>query len=344
VTLNAAWVSGGSAFLVSDTSSTSRRPAREEVTSLGQWQARPDGFAVEEVAAKVVPLGTHAALALCGDGSAGAAFASSVRGRLARGTDLDDALLAAGHSLHHQSPPSGAFVATVARWSDEPTILQYRSETLELRDITAGAPVVEGSLRGALLEEVKGHLGGLPGPVTHGQVTLAAALAVLQGFAASEDLVSQSVAGVFYGLRIAADGVHWQPHVIYVLYDPLTLGSQPFQLVSASVLDDVCVVGSSFSKQVRCLVHPGHEQERAAWMQRWASELSTEAALRRARLIAFIATTSRAITILNNDGQHLRPEYDGALDLRVSPALARHLRASPVSSERFAFSLGVPDE
>src|SRR6266700_1344411 len=172
VTLNIGWISGDSAFLVSDTSATSRRDPRHPLTSLGQPQGRSDGLAVEEIAAKVVPFGTHAAAALCGDARGGTAFVRDVLRRLSVGVSLDQALLSAGHSLRHQKPAFGAFVVTVARWDDGPKILQYRSDSLELVDVSSVGVVVEGSLRAPLVDAVRERILGLPGPAIHAQVVL----------------------------------------------------------------------------------------------------------------------------------------------------------------------------
>ena len=344
VTLNLAWISGGSVFLVSDTAATARGAARSPTTSIGQAQQRPDGYAVEESAAKVVPFGTHAAAALCGDASAGMTFALSVLQRIERGVPLDEAMLLAGHSMHQQEPPYGRFVVTIARWDCGPKIIRYDSQTLKLVDASDMPMVIEGSLRAELKSRVREKVRRLPGPPTDGQAVLAAALAVLQGLGASEDLVSDSVAGIFYGLRIDSEGLHWQPNILYVFYnnDGPAPDEPPMNLVGSRVLDGVLTVGSSLNQQVRCFVYPGNKVDAEAWMERWQGSLNARAALLDSRLIAFVRVTGGSVFLIKNDGEHFRHEYDaGQLVLGTSPALEARLRWKPTEERPFSFGLGL---
>jgi hypothetical protein len=342
--LNLGWISEGSAFLISDTSATWKGAAHRPLSSLGQNQQRPDGFAVEESVAKLVPLGTHAVAALCGDARGATLLARDVLRRLDRGTSLHTAILQSGHSLHHHEPPLGGFSILVAEWDSGPRLLRYDSRDLELADITNHGVVFQGSLGKPVEERIRKEIEGLPKAPVHSQVVLGAALAILQGIAASEDLVRDSVAGIFYGLQIDADGVHWQPNMLYVFHqkDRAPQDDLPLHIVGCRILDGLCTVGSSLNREVSIFVPAGDTTDRSAWMSRWRDSLGTEAALQTSRLIAFIQVTGGSVVVLPNDQQHFRYVYDDGLQFAFSRELDRRLRWKPTADRPCSYSLGLP--
>jgi hypothetical protein len=344
MTLNAAWIRGDNAFLVADTSATTRGiEPRSSMTSLGQAQKHTDGSAVEEIAAKVVQLGPHAAATLCGDARGAIAFVRSLRSRLERdGASLRDACRAAGHSLMHDAPPPGRFVVTLAAWDGGPRLHQYHSSVGELTEVNEDV-VVEGSLRRSRVGEVLGRIGGLPGPAIHPQVVLSAALACLNGMAASEDLVADFVAGAFYGLTIGPAGVAWQPNLLYVFYhnDGRSFDEMPMQIVSTRILDGVYVVGSSLSNSIKCLVDPVREVDPGSWMDRNADRLASAVAMRESRLVVFVRATGASVAIIDNDGTHFVWEHADGLKFRMSPELANRLRWRPTGPKDKNLSLGI---
>jgi len=344
VTLNLGWIGEGSVFLVSDTAATRKGAAQRPLTSLGQNQQRPDGVAVEESVAKLVPLGPHAVAALCGDARGATLLVRDVLRRLGQGTSLHTAILQSGHSLHHHEPPLGGFSILVAEWDSGPRLLRYDSRDLELADITNHGVVFQGSLGKPVEARIRKEIEGLPKAPIHSQVVLGVALAILQGIAASEDLVRDSVAGIFYGLQIDADGVHWQPNMLYVFHqkDQEALDHLPLNIVGCRILGGLCTVGSSLNREVSIFVPAGDTTDRSAWMSRWQDSLGTEAALQTSRLIAFIRVTGGSVVVLHNDQQHFRYSYENGLLLAFSPELERRLRWSPTEDRPYFYSLGLP--
>jgi hypothetical protein len=344
VTLNLGWIGEGSVFLVSDTSATRKGVAQQPLSSLGQNQQRPDGVAVEESVAKLVPLGSHAVAALCGDARGATLLVRDVLRRLGRGTSLHGAILESGHSLYHHHPPFGGFSILVAEWDSGPRLLRYDSQNLALANVTDHGVVFQGSLGKQVVDRIRKEIEGLPKPPVHGQVVLGAALAILQGIAASEDLVRDSVAGIFYGLQIDADGVHWQPNMLYVFHqkDRAPQDDLPLHIVGCRILDGLCTVGSSLNRAVNIFVPAGDTTDRSAWMTRWQDSLGTEAALQMSKLIAFIRVTGGSVVILPNDQQHFRYVYDDGLQFAFSPELDRRLRWKPTADRPCSYSLGLP--
>jgi hypothetical protein len=344
MTLNAAWIRGDNVFLVADTSATTPGlTPRSSTTSLGQPQTHPNGSAVEEIAGKLVQLGSHAAAALCGDARGAIAFVRSVRQRLDRDPiSLGEACRAAGHSLMHEVPPFGDFVVTLASWDDGPGLQQYRSARGEMTEVQAGA-IVEGSLRPSRVDEVLRQIEGLPGPAIHPQVVLAASLACLNGMSASEDLVADFVAGAFYGLTIGPAGVVWQPNLLYVFYqnDGRSFDEVPMHIVSTRILDGVYVTGSSLSNSVRCLVDPVREVDPGSWMDRNGDRLDSAAAMQESRLVVFVRATGASVVIVDNDGSHFAWEHDDGLQFAMSPELSNRLRWRPGTPGEQKLSLGV---
>ncbi|HEY0715055.1 MAG TPA: hypothetical protein VGF45_20405 [Polyangia bacterium] len=340
MTLNAGWIYGGGAFLISDTSVTSARPPIDVQSSLGQLQLRDDGFVVEEAGAKLVPLGTHAAAALSGDAAGAVAFVLDAQQRLARGDALDKALVDAASSLRHTQPPFPRYVVLVAVWDARPRLLRLDSDDGSL--VEPDDVAIEGSLNDATAEGVVRRIGGLPQVNREGH--LVAALAFLQNLAASEDLVSQSVAGVFYGLAVDESGVHWAPSTTYLFFHNQAdaLSKNGFGKVSYRVLDGVCTVGSSYTGNVKCLVPPGTDVRRNEWEAKWGETLNGRRSFEMSKVVVLVRSAGNSIVVLKNDGKHLAADYsDDKPGFRMSPALIERLEWSPTPARPFWFSLGI---
>jgi hypothetical protein len=77
-------------------------------------------------------------------------------------------------------------------------------------------------------------------------------------------------------------------------------------------------------------------------MERWGPSLNTQAALRESQLVAFVRVTGNSVLLIDNDGKHFRPEYDGSLSIGMSPQLEARLRWKPTEDQPWFFSLGIP--
>jgi hypothetical protein len=345
MTLNLGWVSESAVYLVADTSRTVQGPSNIGITSLGQRCQRDDGLAVEDVAAKLVPLGNHAAAALCGDAAGATALVTKALKSIKLGVPVREALVQAGHSVHLATPPFGNIFVLVAIWDSGPRLLIYDSRSLDLTDASHSGPITVGSLRQEFQEGIKAAVRRLPRPGPPREYALAPALAVLHSLAASENLIEDKVGGVFYGLQIDADGLHWQPSLLYAFHDdrPDVGTAPPWNIVNCRILDGVCTVGSSLTRQVRCLVPSGIRADRVSWMSRWEASLGTKAALEACRAVAFIRTLGGSVVLLPNDGAHFRWFYDNDdLNFAFSPELDSRLRWRPSPDRPYSYSLGLP--
>ena len=345
MTLNLGWISESAVCLVTDTLVTKPGPSQRGMTSLGQTTQRDDGLAVEEAAAKLVPLGPHAAAALCGDAAGAIALVTTALNSIKYGTPVWDAILRAGHSVHQNQPPFGDFSLLVAMWDSGPKLLLYESRTLALADVSDNSPVTRGSLRAELQDRIRREIQGTPKLNRAREYALAPALAILQSLAASENLIEDMVGGIFYGLQINADGLHWQPSLLYVFHQDVddAATAPPWNIVNCRILDGVCTVGSSLARQVRCFVPPGGYTDRSAWMSRWEESLGTAAALDTCRAVAFIRVLGGSVVLLPNDGTHFGHYWDDkGLCFAISPELQARLGWRPTAEQPHNYSLGLP--
>jgi hypothetical protein len=149
--------------------------------------------------------------------------------------------------------------------------------------------------------------------------------AVVQSYGIHDNLIDRNVGGIIFGLRVQAGGLFWQDDTNYVLYDP------PFAnvaYVSAFVRDNVLVVSSSLTNDVRALAHSTSTPSFQVWLSSWETYIKTHLNSDQYRYWVFLSTLGKVITILRREDLNRKSRYfsldatgDGKFIIGISPEL-----------------------
>jgi hypothetical protein len=217
------WQDGADAFLVANTAVTRRGPARWGPSGFGEVPLAKQ-LVVEEGAIKLLELPRGVVAGVAGDARTALEFVRILE------RDL------------HQTPRSLTdLVEEVAAIFDQHArfeiLLAHREcGATALLHVTNRKPYVTACDRGVqiigsmapakrsavetMVERIRAH--GLPPAARH-----AAVLVFLQAGGITEYLFEQGIGGTFFGVRRSAEGVEWQPDVVYFVYPPTTFGHAP---------------------------------------------------------------------------------------------------------------------
>jgi hypothetical protein len=150
-------------------------------------------------------------------------------------------------------------------------------------------------------------------------------LAVVQSYGVHDNLIDMNVGGVIFGLRVHAGSLTWQDDTNYVLYDPSFNNSA---YISVFVRDDVLVVGSSSTDDVRVLAHSVSMPCSQVWLDSWETCIKTHLSSDQYRYCVFLSTFAKIITVLRREAFDQESRYlrlhttkDGKFTIGMSPEL-----------------------
>jgi hypothetical protein len=145
-----------------------------------------------------------------------------------------------------------------------------------------------------------------------------------------DNLIEQNIGGLIFGLRTHAGQTTWQEDTNYVLYDPQV---RSLIWVSAFVRDNVVVLSSSQTNDIRCLAHSVSTPSIQAWTDKWLCHAKSHLETDLYRYWVFISMVGKAITVLRRDNFDVESSYvslskisDGKFDIGISEELLSLLK------------------
>jgi hypothetical protein len=251
MTYIAGWKVGGSAYLMGDMAWTGG-PRGYETSSFGQKRGQFQGRGVEEAALKVVPIAPGVALAFAGN----VALAENISRFIVDNYDASATaaqIFAAVQNSNGPFDPRAAVEILLARAPvGAPPTLTYWSS---VKGIIAQESVFEDT--GSLDPGVKGHARKVFATFrgcTEEEHLLARITGSMQIYGLHNDLMSQGVGGMIWGLRVSQGKTMWQEDTAYVVYEDI--GIRDSQFIFGAMRNDIYMVYSSFTKELRYFGHP----------------------------------------------------------------------------------------
>ena len=323
MTLNVMWSDPECSYLIVDSARTHSEPPQFENSLLGQAQRRSgDSLTVEEGVQKIVPLAPDVAVGLCGS----EIDVLAVGARLRNTFRYQDG---AGFLAHLQALPESATVeVSLAIAGGDPAFMAICHPKRELFEVHRTHMHATGSLTGEprrfLFQGIERFLLG-PTPPFHPEMRLVVGLAFAMTMSVQYSLTDQGVGGAFFGARLDETAFHWQPDIVYVLYDPTSFDGLP-TVVRPDAPVDFSKVKNSDSRvdQIACLVRADSclalstigKRGVAAWssilvddvreLERRLPESLPRSPFTGPGYFAFIPKVGGAVVVVANDGQHLQ--------------------------------------
>ncbi len=341
MTYCAGWKYSNSVYLFADTAVTKNSPPTTTHSSFGELHAQVRGEHVEESLLKIVPLSDGTAVAFAGDVQLAtsiieflcenlAANANSLRvllslvttslGPFSRDREVE-LLLATSNSLGESQ---------LLYWNTVSGLDTAGSDYYQIGSLT--------SYHSALTPQVLSLL--VTGNLAPDRL-LSVLTAVVQSYGVHDNLIEQNIGGLIFGLRTHAGHIMWQEDTNFVLYDPQVMS--PIW-VSAFVRDNVVVLNSSQTNDIRCLAHSVSTPSIQAWLDKWKGHIKNHLETDRYRYWVFICTLGKVITVLRRDNLDQESRYvtlrkigDEKFDIGISEELMSLLK-QPLT-DRLAGSL-----
>lgn len=337
MTYCAGWKYSNSVYLFADTAATKNSPPNTTHSSFGELHAQVRGEHVEESLLKIVALSNGIAIAFAGDVQLATNIIEFLSENLEANTsDLRPLLSSVTTSLGPFSKDPGVELLLAA--SDpigEPQLLYWNTasglDTSESDCYQIGSLT---SYHSALTPQVLSLLAR--GNLAPDRL-LSVLTAVVQSYGVHDNLIEQNIGGLIFGLRTHAGQTVWQEDTNYVLYDPQVKG--PIW-VSAFVRDNVVVLNSSQTNDIRCLAHSVSTASIETWIDKWHGHVKSHLETDRYRYWVFISMLGKVITVLRRDNLDGKSRYvslrkigDGKFDMGISEELMFLLKAPLVDRQ-----------
>lgn len=338
------WTAHGAAFLVADSVAT-RAPGRGRAaeSSFGERHVQNRVVRIEQEALKISSL-PFGGITFAGSAGLGLELARISRDA-ARGGEAPDAAFRSGFASL-QPIKSGTTLKAMIAWHDK-VIPHLMWSDDEGRTFNRGELVQFGSIDAAFKDLTGRVIAAVTGRDIGAPALLAGAMALIQSYGISHGLIETGVGGQINGAWIDADGEHWQPDMIYVLYDSADL-SRSMTCISSIVRDSVAVVGSSVTRDTRCFATELSKEELEAWKARWLPEVLNQCAKGKADYVCFMDRRHWRVVLVEQlgarDSQFMKftPSAPGSraapMDLsgRLAEALTRDMMGQQMAMEFLA--------
>ncbi len=325
MTYCAGWKYSNFVYLFADTAVTKNSPPIAMYSSFGEFHAQVRGKYVEESLLKIVPLSDGIAVAFAGDVQLATHIIEFLRENMeANASDLKSLLSLVTTSL---GPFSREREVKLLLASSD----QLREPQLLCWNTVSGLDTSEsdfhqiGSLTSYHSDLTPQVLSLLAGGKLAPDRLLSVLTAVVQSYGVHDNLIEQNIGGLIFGLRTHAGQIIWQEDTNYVLYNPQI--KKPIW-ISAFVRDNVVVLNSSQTNEIRCLAHSVSTASIQTWSDKWQDYVKSHLEKDQYRYWIFISTQGKVITIirrdnLNEDSRYvlLKKTGDGEFDIKISEQL-----------------------
>lgn len=135
--------------------------------------------------------------------------------------------------------------------------------------------------------------------LAHGQLApdriLPILTAVVQSYGIHDNLIDLNVGGLIFGLRVHEGETTWQEDTNFILYDPLF---RNIDYISAFVRDDVLVVNSSLTNNIRVFAHSASTPSLQLWQESWKDFVANHINSDHYRYWVFLSKMAKVITVL----------------------------------------------
>ncbi len=325
MTYCAGWKYSNSVYLFGDTAVTKGSPPTTTHSSFGELHAQVRGEYVEESLLKIVPLSDGTAVAFAGDVQLATSIVEFLSSNLEVNANTLKALLSsltASLGPFTQGRDVELLLATSSLcgesqlfyWNTVSGLDTDESDYYQIGSLT--------SYHSALTPQVLSLL--VRGSLAPDRL-LSVVAAVVQSYGIHDNLIEHNIGGLIFGLHTHAGQIMWQEDTNFVIYDPQVIN--PIW-VSAFVRDNVVVVNSSQTNDIRILAHSVSTHSIQIWMDRWEDHVKNHLESDQYRYWVFICTVGKVITVLRRDNLDQESRYlsltkvdDGKFDIGISPEL-----------------------
>lgn len=325
MTYCAGWKYSNSVYLFGDTAVTKTSAPTTTHSSFGELHAQVRGEHVEESLLKIVPIASGTAVAFAGDVQLATEIIEFLSANFEANANslktLFSSLTAsigpfdskrAVELLLATSNPNGE--SHLLHWDTIHGLDAVESDYYQIGSLT--------SCHSALTLQVLSRF--VQGNLAPDRL-LSVITAVVQSYGVHDNLIEMNIGGLIFGLRTHAGNVSWQEDTNFVLYGPRFCN---LIYVSAFVRDNVVVVHSSQTNDIRVLSHSVSTQSLQDWIARWEKHVRNHLESDRYRYWVFISTAEKVITVLRRDDFEQQSRYvslkkigDGKFDIGMSPEL-----------------------
>lgn len=332
VTYCLGWKTSRAIFFLADSAITSNRFPRAGTSSFGESHITANPLCVEQAALKIYPIG-RAGITFAGDVQLGRALVSDIRNLLIRGMRPIDAVQQA---LINISPiPKNRILCAIfgAFTESGPELWSYASSSRQSEFEPVSDIVQYGSINDAHKSLSADFIRELTMSDRLFSIEiLASVLGLIQSYGIHNALMEKGVGGHFTGAYIDSDGSHWQPDILFMLYD--SASPMKMNCVSSLIRENVHAIGSSISKDVRCFADHLSDIQVDQWRQKWGIEVQEKSKTGNFDFIVFLDTRYWRVVVVEMAGQNMHRHlqfYTTSMDKGntvFSPYLAEILQKS----------------
>lgn len=303
-----AWKYGDNVYLLGDTAMTKSSLPKFEKSSFDQLHDKVRGEYVEESLLKIVPIAPDTAIAFAGDVQLATAIIEFLKENLCSAETFADLFRKVNASLGPFDPKQTVeLLLAYAPSNGEPQLIHWDSrhglDTNQSDYYTIGSLT---SYHAALTPLVLSTL--VDNKLASDRV-LPTMTAIVQSYGIHNNLIEQNVGGIIFGLRVCNGEIIWQEDTNFVLYNPTAENLAGLNYISAFIRNDVLVVNSSFTNDVRVFAHSVSTSSIQAWQESWYSFIVNHIKSDRYQYWVFLSVAKRVITILRRDNFDIANKY-----------------------------------
>lgn len=291
------WKNANSVYLIGDSAVTKDSPPYTTHSSFGELHDMVGGRYVEETAIKIIPIGSGTAVAYAGDVQLARNIISFLKDNLGGSANIKALLASLNASLGPfdrdrevelliaTSTPNGE--SQLFHWTTDQGLNTANFDYCWIGSLT--------SYHSELTPKV---LSWLAQQNLNPDDFLSGIIGLVQSYGVQDNLIKQNVGGLIFGLRTQEGNITWQEDTTFVIYDP---SFQNRIHVSAFVRDNVVVVSSTATNDIRVISDSVSMGSSIDWIGKWGSQVDTHLRSDRYRYWIFIRMLERAVTVLRRN-------------------------------------------
>lgn len=327
------WKYKDSVFLVADSAITKFTPPSLPQSSFGETHPFTDEYSVEEGLLKIIPISNNFVVAYSGDVLMSTEIINFIKGNLKFYDNPELLFNSVARSL-------GPFeinrsVSLIIGTTIGGTLDLLKWETEDPYNLVKGNNYLHvGSIRpfhGLMTHAILSLLAKGKLPIER---MLPISTAIIQSYGIHNNMMSQYIGGMIYGLYISSNNVIcWQEDTRYILYDP-TFNDVGF--VTCLCREDAVSIRSTISNYTMVLLHSSNKLKPDEWNDKWKNELIKDYQSGAAKYWSFISKKYRNITVVklpikSNESKLFKMTHlgEGKYDFSINPKFIEFL-ISPV--------------
>ncbi|MEH2056517.1 MAG: hypothetical protein V7K97_10250 [Nostoc sp.] len=327
-----AWKYGDSIYLLGDTAATKSSLPTFSHSSFGQLHDKVRSQYVEESLLKILPIAADTAIAFSGDVQLATAIIEFLKENFCSAETFVDLFRKVNASLGPFDPKRPVkLLLAHAPSNGDPKLIHWDSQhgldSNQFDYYTIGSLT---SYHAALTPQV---LSVLVNRKLASDRILPIIIAIVQSYGIHSNIIEQNVGGIIFGLRVCNGEIIWQEHTNFVLYNSTAEKFETLDFISAFVRDDVLVVNSSITNDIRGFACSVSTPSIQAWQESWNSFIATHINSDKYRYWVFLSTATKVITVLRRDNFDSENNYfslqylgDGNFSFGLSPELMALLK------------------